>query len=327
MNFAMLIDGCIQRSYFIQDKKSFLLKSDELIPYSHHHSIGNECHLGIWGWPFVFDGYFINWTEWEELPSLDLDVVMVAIEKDPQKYNVDMLRKKYPNATVVSFIKEDYWTNLQVGERIDFFKSCDVVTFPWLIQKDDDGILGVENLTKLCGKDVYYMPQPHDIDFLYDRYFQSKKNIQILNYKTPETSPGEHTEDFVNHISKKYNIHVMQHIVKYKGPEHNQWEEFLSGITSSLYCFNLDTVRTGGSMAVQCAALGILNVGGVQDSHEILYPETATNDWEQLENAFSEIHTNSEKRKEVMVRAFEKAKTHYSHNAVKQKFSSLLGVT
>ena len=43
-----------------------------------------------------------------------------------------------------------------------------------------------------------------------------------------------------------------------------------------IYCFNLDTVKTGGSMAVQCAALGMLNIGGVQDSNEILFPNTAS---------------------------------------------------
>ena len=168
MKFAMLVDGCVQRSYYVKDKKSYKFDTDE--PYSHHHSIGNECHLGIWGWPFLFDGYFLNWTEFEELPTLDLDVIMVAIEKNPDKYNTGMLRKKYPNATIVSFVKEDYWTVSNVEQRINFFKECDVITFPWNIDKDENGILGLENLNRLCERKVHYVPQPHDIDFLYDKY-------------------------------------------------------------------------------------------------------------------------------------------------------------
>ena len=318
MNFAMLIDGCVQRSYYVKDKKSYRFGTDE--PYSHHHSIGNECHLGIWGWPFLFDGYFINWTEFEELPSLDLDVVMVAIERNPSRYNVGMLRKKYPNATIVSFIKEDYWTVSSVEQRINFFKECDVITFPWKINKDENGILGLENLNRLCGRDVHYVPQPHDIDFLYDRYFRQEKEVTILNYKAPEKSVGEDTESFVDHISKKYNIPTFQHIVKYTGPEHKQWEEFLEGIPTSLYCFNLETVKTGGSMAVQCAALGIINIGGLQDSHELLFSDTATNDWERLEEVFWKIHSDPKFRNNIVIEAFEKAMSHYSHEAVKKRF-------
>ena len=133
MNFAMMIDGCAQRSYFVKDKRAYKLKSNNLEPYSHYHSIGNECGLGIWGWPFIFNGYMINLTEWDDLPTLDLDVIMVAIEKQLDKYNVDMLRKKYPNAKIVSFVKEDYWVNCTIQQRVDFFKSCDVITFPWKI--------------------------------------------------------------------------------------------------------------------------------------------------------------------------------------------------
>jgi len=317
INFAMLIDGCVQRSYYVKDGKSYKFNTDE--PYSHHHSIGNECHLGIWGWPFLFDGYFLNWTEFNELPSLDLDVIMVAIEKK-HEYNVDMIRKKYPNAIVVSFIKEDYWSNFSIPQRVEFFKSCDYITFPWKVDHEENGMLGIKTLSDLCGRDVHYVPQPHNIDFLYEKYFKEDKLIQILNYKTPEVSPGEDTESFVNYISEKYNIPVVEHVVKYKGPEHNQWEEFLSGITDSLYCFNLDTVKTGGSMAVQCAALGMLNIGGVQDSNEILFPNTATNDWDKLEKSFVNLHENSDVLEETMHTAFKKANENYSYDSVKNKF-------
>jgi len=321
MNFAMIVDGCLQRSYYVKDKKSYRFNTDE--PYSHHHSIGNECHLGIWGWPFLFNGYFLNWTEFEELPTLDLDVIMVAIERN-LNYNVNMLRKKYPNATIVSFIKEDYWTPLSINQRVDFFKSCDLITFPWNIEHEPGGMLGTKTLSDLCGREVHYVQQPHDIDYLYDNYFKEEKFIQILDYKTPAPSPGEDTESFVKYINKKYDIPTIRHIVKYKGLGHNQWEEFLSGITDSLYCFNLDTVKSGGSMAVQCAALGIINVGGVQDSNEILFPSLATNNLEELEEVFKSIHDDSSKREEVIQKAFNKARSHYSHDAVRERFLGVI---
>jgi hypothetical protein len=327
MKFAMIVDGCVQHSYFVKDKRSYRLKADNLEPYGHHHSIKNECHLGIWGWPFVFgDGYFINWTEWETLPNLDLDIIMVALEKHPGKYNVKMLRDAYPNATIVSFIKEDYWTRYNLHQRLEFFNQCDYITFPWNIKYDNDpnGILGFATLEKLVNKKVHYIPQPHNIEYLYDNYYNENKNLQILNYKTPEISEGEKTGDFVNYISKKYNIETTQHIVKYKGPEHKQWEEFLEGITTSGYCFNLDTVRSGGSMAVQCAALGILNIGGVQDSHEILFPNTATNDWNKLEKIFDLYCNDVNKHYEDIQFAYNKAMEIYSYQSIKNKFNKML---
>ena len=71
------------------------------IPYQFHHSVGNECFIGFWGYPFVFDGCFINWSEWNELPILDLDVIFVVIEKRIDECKIEYLRKKYPNSIII----------------------------------------------------------------------------------------------------------------------------------------------------------------------------------------------------------------------------------
>ena len=320
MNFALIIDGCVQRSYYVKDKKSYKFGTDE--PYSHHHSIGNECHLGLWGWPFVFDGCFLNWTEFDELPTLDLDLIIVAIEKRFE-YNVDMLRKKYPNAIIMSFVKEAYWTNFTMQQRVDFFKACDYITFPWKSEyQTSDGTLSIKTLTDACGKVVHYVPQPNDINFLYDRYYNSHRSMQILDYKSPG-HPGQDSKTFTEYISEKYQIPMIKHMVKYQGPKHKQWEEFLAGISDSLYCFNLDS-KSGGSMQVQCAALGILSVGGEMDSSKLLFPKLATNDLEKLEEAFLNVHNNEEQRNEVMRTAFDKANEHYSHESVHQRILSII---
>ena len=73
-------------------------------------------------------------------------------------------------------------------------------------------------------------------------------------------------------------------------------------------------------MAVQCAALGMLNIGGVQDSNEILFPNTATNDWDKLEKSFVNLHENSDVLEETMHTAFKKANENYSYDSVKNKF-------
>ena len=39
-----------------------------------------------------------------------------------------------------------------------------------------------------------------------------------------------------------------------------------------------------------------INIGGVNDSHKFLYPETATNNLEVLEEAFVSYHENEDKK-------------------------------
>ncbi len=321
MNFAMIIDGCLQRSYYVKNSKSYRFETDE--PYSHHHSIGNECHLGLWGYPFLFDGYFLNWTEFDDLPTLDLDLILVAIEKKPNQYNVSMLREKYPNAIIISFVKESHWIHSSVQQRLEFFKACDFNTFPWKINYDiEGGINGIKTLSQLCGREVYHLPYPHDVQYLYDRYYKQNREKKILAYKSPDDR-GQST-DFINQISEKYGIGVFKHIVKYKGEGHQMWEEFLEGITSAMYCFNLSDRVYGGTMAVQCAALGILNIGGREDSHKILWDRTYTNDLLILEHEFANTFLDQDAYDDTIQRAYSNAIHTYSHNSVKNRILDII---
>lgn len=321
MNFAMIIDGCLQTSYYVKDRKSYKFDTDE--PYQHHHSISNECHLGLWGYPFLFDGYFLNWTEFEELPTLDLDLILVAIEKKPNLYNVNMLRKKYPNAIIVSFVKESHWIHSTVEQRMSFFKSCDYVTYPWNIKYDiEGGINGIKTLSEMCGKKVSYLPYPHDIEYLYDKYYNRYRERKILAYKATDNR-GQST-DFTKKMGNKYNYNVYQHVVKWTGPGHQQWEEFLSGITSAMYCFNLSDRVYGGTMGVQCAALGILNVGGIEDSHRLLWNDTYTNEETILEHEFLHTILDQNRYNDIIENAYGKAVGNYSHNAVKERLLNII---
>ena len=332
IKFAMIIDGCVQRSYFVKDGKSYKLKSDNLTPYRHHHSIGNECHLGLWNYPFLFEGgHFINWTEWKELPNLDLDLILIALERYHDRYNIDMVRKAYPNATIVSFCKESYWTRYSPEQRIDFFSKCDRVTFPWLVEDDQyGGIMGLNQLTQLTGKQAHHLSYPFNIEYLYDKYYQEERPKQILSYKSPEAGHdgkrSEGTSTFADRMGQKYDIEVVQKIVSNPGlnPDHPTWELFLDAIKDTMFCFNLDSTPYGGTMGVQCAALGLLNIGGIQDSHRLLWSDTATNDESKLEQIFSDIIQNPEKHHSILQNAYNKANELYSITAVRNKLLKII---
>ena len=89
--------------------------------------------------------------------------------------------------------------------------------------------------------------------------------------------------------------------------------------------FNLDPIPVyPGQQAMQCAALGIVQIGGVNDSHHILWPETATCDEKVLEEKFVEYLNDYEKRVTLIQTAFERINKVYSFKAIKNKFEEII---
>ena len=69
------------------------MKSEQEVPYIRTQSIGNECFMSMFEYPFLSEGYYVTWDEWEELPDLDVDVVLLSIEKKIGIYNVEQVKK------------------------------------------------------------------------------------------------------------------------------------------------------------------------------------------------------------------------------------------
>ena len=73
-------------------------------------------------------------------------------------------------------------------------------------------------------------------------------------------------------------------------------EDFITNWSSCLFHFNLDpTITQPGMQCRQVASVGSIQIGGVNESHGILFPETATNDKKILEERFVE-YLNDEKK-------------------------------
>ena len=108
--------------------------------------------------------------------------------------------------------------------------------------------------------------------------------------------------------------------------EHGLEHEILSAaeVKKRYGCFNLDDSSYGGSMGVQCAALGIINFGGMQDSHKILWPDLATNDEQILKEKFNQIINNATLHNTYIENAFIQAQAIYSHKSVKERFLKII---
>jgi hypothetical protein len=89
----------------------------------------------------------------------------------------------------------------------------------------------------------------------------------------------------------------------------------------STFHINLDPMPTfPGQQTIQCAALGVIQIGGMNESHTKLFPDTATNDFDILENKFSEYLQNYDMRVTVMQDAFKKVNDIYSYQAIQDRF-------
>ena len=120
MKFAFIVDKCGVESYYVKGGKSYSYKTKEVC--INHNSLSEKSMIGMWSYPFVFNGCYLNWSEWgDDLPDYNLEVIIVAIEKDFVNYNVKKLRKKYPNALIFGMIKEIFLGNMtSFGYTADF---------------------------------------------------------------------------------------------------------------------------------------------------------------------------------------------------------------
>jgi len=315
MNFALIVDSCKVESYVVRDNKAYKFKEPD-IPYQFHHSIGNESFMGFWGYPFLWEGCFINWSEWDELPNIDLDVIFIIIEKDFIKYKIDDLRKKYPNAILVAALKETYNWNQEAARRIEVYNQCDKVIIP---VRDLKYFPGLEQVKK----EIHFLPQPVDIDYLYTHYYQEEREEKIFSYfPVHNSSRCGDTQKFTEYINAKYKIpYIRQHTQQSK----KQWEDFLKIWTPCTFHFNLDpTVQFPGQQAMQCAALGVIHIGGVNDSHHFLWPDTSTNDVIKLEKMLMEYTQNIEKRIYAIKYAWKQLNEIYSYDAIRYKVDQIL---
>jgi len=317
MNFALIVDKCVQNSFYVKDKQAYKMVDDS--PYVWHHSIDGRCSMGPFAYPFLFEGHLINWPEWDVLPELDLDVIFLVIEKNNHIYDIDQVRKKYPNAKIYATIKELYFYD-GYEARIDLFQKADAVVIPY-----KESIYEIfPNLEKDVGHTLHYLPQPYDIDFLYERFYKQNRLERIFSYIPPHPPRRGHTEEFANYLGDKYDIPVTRRETGYSP---TQWLDFLNMFSESTFCVNCDPEPQQGQQGIQCAILGVVNIGGINDSHHTLFPQTANNDFAALEEEFIKYIGDTEYRISRIKDAFDKANAVYSFEATLKQFNEIQEIT
>lgn len=303
MNLALIVDNTRIESFKILDSKSYRLNSDEI--YKFPHSISNECHIGFWAYPKLLgNGHFIKIDD-NPLPDLNLDIIIAALQLDNWKDSLRRIRDKYKNAIVIGTIKELEQT------KIDFLNGCDKIAIPFLTQDPNKLFRIIGNPTK----DFFYLPQPVDVNYLYDNFFCETKKIQLFQYSHHVHYRKGQTAEFTKYISNKYNIPIVSTITT---PDNiNQWRDFILSWRESLFHINLDPYSFSVQQTCQCAALGVVNFGVCTDPMYSLFPATATNNFSVLEYQISKCLSDHDYLTSLIESAWANVNNLYSMEAVK----------
>jgi len=340
MNVAIVWDQAINvNSYYVKDKVGYSFKDNK--PYTYHHTISKECYSNTHNWNFLWDnGYFLNLSEWEtfgpnrNLPDLDLDVIFYACERSglfddknkSEKFQVSVLRDKYPKAKIVGYLKEVYVSSDEkFKNRIKFLKECDFIHAEAASSmKKLPEFLKVE---KLVGKKLNFSNQPLNIDYYFNNLYSNEKNNSIWAYLPLPMERRGQTYDFAKRMGEKYNMPVLfKPLSPGQSFDYLGQRDFVNMWKDSLYHFNLDPRQYHpGGQVIQVASVGSLNIGGCNESHDILYPNTSTCDEKILEEKFDEYVNSPEKVIKDIQYAWDKLNETYSFSVVRKQLEDLYG--
>ena len=71
MNFALIIDAVPNiNSYYIKDKRAYKLSDNK--PTDFNHSIGNECFLNTWNYPWLFKNQLLSREEYKKPTAFNI---------------------------------------------------------------------------------------------------------------------------------------------------------------------------------------------------------------------------------------------------------------
>ena len=180
-----------------------------------------------------------------------------------------------------------------------------------------------KNLSDNVDVPFNFVAQPHNIDYYYDNFWRDKdRAIWVYDAHRPDRIAN--TVKFSSYISEKYNIPL-----KYKKvTSEKDWliplKDFITQWSSCAFHFNLDPIDYfPGNQVTQTASTGTLNIGGVNDNHFILYPETATCDLKILEEKFVEYLDDENKFFKDIKYAWNKVNEIFSFNSVRKQIREI----
>ena len=160
---------------------------------------------------------------------------------------------------------------------------------------------------------------------MYDNYYGDKIN-GVYFYLPHSLGRRKDTYEFSKHITDKYKLPLnTKELIAGKSYDYMSLHDFVSLWSQYSFHINLDPASWfPGSQAVQVATTGTIQVGGLNDSHRILYPQLATNDLEILETEVDKIISDFDYRVKIINYAYENVQKYYSFDTVRQSVEKMI---
>lgn len=317
MKIAYLVDNAAQESFYVKDGCAYRLDNNE--PYYVHNGISNKYFIACFGIPFaVKNGYYVNWYS-NGLPDIDFDVIFVVLEKNIPEYNVTALRKKYPNALLIATTKEKNPNVYCPTSRIQLFNECDKIVIPYFNISNE--------LKSKVNKEIYSYAVPYDIDLINNLYYKQdrKESLFIGSNRWASDRGLFQTMQLASMIHTETNIPIITETTDYANPKPGMIEKWLELKSNYTFCLNVDgPEQSVGQIAIQCAILGVIHIGGVTESAEFLFPSLCGMDLNTLKNNFTNIVSDYNKRLEIMQFAYDKVIERYSFNSFNKNLGRIL---
>ena len=329
-------------SFYIKDGKATSFKTNK--SYSYRNSVSPECFLQGPVYPHLWEGsYFLNLEEYGGVPPYDSDVDLVLYVNERvglmneyyDKYSVESIRKQFPNAVIVGQVKEvpptfnsgDVYSDIprrqvrpeRPENRIRFFNDCDFVNVP----TTPDGVYAKDEyfveLQKHLNKEITFTPGPTNVDYVFDKYYSNEKNKSIFYYTPHQHERRGDTQRFSEYLGKKYGLEVFNKNLYHDKPfDYLSSHEFISLWSPHLFHVNIDPQNSyPGQQCRQVAAVGSINIGGENDSHHRLYPNSSGCDLKILEEIFELYLKDESKRFEAIEYAYNKVNELFGFSTVR----------
>ena len=312
MRFALIIAGkqSIQ-SFRCAEGRCYCMEP----PFHEYFPLGGIRN--VYNLPRPFDGKFIQWQTDEDLVG-QYDVIFLVIDEQFGRYKVDTIRKKFPNAYVVAYLKERSPLRWLPQERIDVWKQCDAIALPYR--------------TKVCKEiaqkvqiHIYSFPYPYNIEQIRnDKYitWDKRNNIMVVgpNWWNPLRGYKE-SITLAHKIEKDFKINV----VDMQGKDYH-WNQWLTLLAHCRYCLNLDPLPEVGQCPIECAILGVMYLGSNLDSaHQLWHITDSSINVDEVYRKFNMMFKDPGIRDFHLCGAYELVEKIYSFKAAQENLQFLLG--
>ena len=336
LKFGFIYDACAQISFYMKDGMSYDYQTNK--PYTHIHAVSPSLHMAGWNYPFLWeDSCFLNLSEWvkqdKDFPDENFDYILYANERpglDPDTkhlYTTERLQERYPNAKIFAWFKE-----VHLPERPGRQRLREENRIEWLKGFGNNMILGalscmkdlpvIKQIEKKLGLEIkHFISCPINIEGLFNSFYSNEKELSVYSYLTNPVYRRVNTWDFSKYLATKYNLPL-----RFKPLEINQdfsymsQKQFIESWSQSLFHINLDPhITQPGQQAIQVACVGSLNIGGMNESHQHLFPETATTDLKVVEEKFKEYLMDEYSRFRAIEYSWNKVNELYSYDVVRKQ--------